>query len=163
MIECNIQHRRSVTILCTLVMIRCNPMPLFMVPYLCRICASAGYTLLWSPPRFRTSRNHRSFISFSVSLWNDLADPVFDGVGLGGFTEQGVFYCFPFLFFLSVGCYCLAGVFGLIWCQSLCSGATSPTFLNNNNNNNNSNNNSGNGWETAVYIVWQLSHLNLYV
>ena len=30
----------------------------------------------------------RTFISRSVSLWNDLVDPVFDGVGLAGFKSK---------------------------------------------------------------------------
>ena len=36
----------------------------------------------YAPPRCRTSKDHRTFILLSVSLWNDLSDPVFDGVGL---------------------------------------------------------------------------------
>ena len=39
------------------------------------------------PPRCRTSQYLRSFLSLSVSLWNDLSDPVFDGVGLAGFNS----------------------------------------------------------------------------
>ena len=48
-----------------------------------------------------------------VSLWNDLVDPVFDGVGLAGFKSRSnafllalsifVFNYFPFLFFSSIG------------------------------------------------------------
>ena len=34
----------------------------------------------YAPPRCRTSQYHKTFISLSVSLWNDLSDPVFDGV-----------------------------------------------------------------------------------
>ena len=30
----------------------------------------------------------RTFILHSVSLWNDLANPVFDGVGLSGFKSR---------------------------------------------------------------------------
>ena len=45
---------------------------------------------------------------------------------------------FPFLFFLSVGWYCGAGVFGLIGCTSLSALHCRP-FLDNNNNNNNNN------------------------
>ena len=36
----------------------------------------------------RTSQFHRTFIPLSVSLWNDLSDPVFDGVGLAGFKSR---------------------------------------------------------------------------
>ena len=44
------------------------------------------YTYL--PPRCRTSQYRRIFVSLSVSLWNDLADPEFDGVGLAGFKSR---------------------------------------------------------------------------
>ena len=30
----------------------------------------------------------RSFVPLSVSLWSDLSDPVFDGVGLAGFKSR---------------------------------------------------------------------------
>ena len=30
----------------------------------------------------------RTFVPLSVSLWNDLSDPVFDGVGLAGFKSR---------------------------------------------------------------------------
>ena len=66
----------------------------------------------------------------SLSLWNDLADPVFDGVRLTGFKNRAnalllgyklldpilSFTIFPFLFFLSIGWYCGAMVFRLIGC-----------------------------------------------
>ena len=38
----------------------------------------------FAPPRCRTSQYRRSFMPLSVSLWNDLSDRVFDGVGLAG-------------------------------------------------------------------------------
>ena len=41
-----------------------------------------------APPCCRTSQYSRAFIPFSVSLWNELADPVFDGVGLAGFKSR---------------------------------------------------------------------------
>ena len=84
--------------------------------YLYRIC-QCGYTkgalvahrYYYAPPRFRTLQYRRAWISLSVSLWNDLADPVFDGVGLSGFKSRAnaillayavralfVFYCFSF-------------------------------------------------------------------
>ena len=40
------------------------------------------------PPRCRTSRYRRTFVPISVSLWNDLSDPVFDGVGLAGLKSR---------------------------------------------------------------------------
>ena len=41
-----------------------------------------------APPRCRTLQYSRTFIPFSVSLYNDLANPVFDGVGLAGFKSR---------------------------------------------------------------------------
>ena len=43
----------------------------------------------YAPHRCRTSQYHRTFIPLSVSLWNDLADPVFDGMGLEGLQALG--------------------------------------------------------------------------
>ena len=40
------------------------------------------------PPRCKTLQYHRTSIPLSVSLWNDLADPVFNGVGLAGFKSR---------------------------------------------------------------------------
>ena len=42
----------------------------------------------YAPPRCRTSQYRRTFVTLSVSLWNDLADPVLDGVGLAGFKSR---------------------------------------------------------------------------
>ena len=39
-------------------------------------------------PRCRTLQHCRTFIPLSVSLWNDLASPVFDGVGMAGFKSR---------------------------------------------------------------------------
>ena len=39
----------------------------------------------YAPPRGRTAKYYRSFILLSVPLWNDLDDPVLDGVGLADF------------------------------------------------------------------------------
>ena len=41
-----------------------------------------------APPLCRTLQLSRTFIHFSVFLWNDLANPVFDGVGLAGFKSR---------------------------------------------------------------------------
>ena len=46
-----------------------------------------------------------------------------------------VFYYFLFLFFLSIGWYCVTGVFGLIGCISLSLSLALLTSFNNNNNN----------------------------
>ena len=42
----------------------------------------------YAPPHCRTSQDHRSFIPLSVSLWNELANPVLDGVELVGFKNR---------------------------------------------------------------------------
>ena len=78
--------------------IRCDPMhPLNdMCGYVpvCAVYASAGYT--WGSGRTSvylcatSLQNHadrKTFVPLSVSLCNDLADPVFDGVGLQGFKS----------------------------------------------------------------------------
>ena len=63
----------------------------------------------YAPPRCRPSEYRRIFITLSVSLWYDLTDPVFDGVGLADFKRRAnaffvglscsiptmVFYSFP--------------------------------------------------------------------
>ena len=43
----------------------------------------------FAPPRCRTSQCRRTFVPLSVSLLNDLSDPVFDDVGLAGFKSRG--------------------------------------------------------------------------
>ena len=88
-------HRRSVVVLCKLYKIRCNPMyqlndalpgPYGQVRVTRGTLVAHQYT--YAPPRCRKSQYRRTFVSLSVSLWNDLADPVFDGVGLSGFKSR---------------------------------------------------------------------------
>ena len=93
--ECDISHRRSVAVLCMLYKIRCNPVhprngaiPGPYVPALVTRGALVAHRYTYAPPRCRTLQYNRTFISFSVSLWNDLANPVFDGVGLAGFKSR---------------------------------------------------------------------------
>ena len=90
--ECDISLRRSVAVLCMLFKIRCNsvypfngalPGPYVSVRVTRGALVAHRYTI--APPRCRTLQYSRTFIPFSVSLWNDLANPVFDGVGLAGF------------------------------------------------------------------------------
>ena len=95
MFECDITHRRSVAVLCTLNKIRCNPMhPLYGAlpePYvrvLVSRCALVAHRYTYAPLRCRTSRYRRTYIPLSVSLYNDLFDPVFDVVGLAGFKSR---------------------------------------------------------------------------
>ena len=93
--ECDLAHRRSVAVLCVLYKIRCNPLhPLYgglPVPYVpLRVTCGAviAHRCSYAPPLCRTSQYSRTFIPFSVSLWNDLGDPVFDCVGLAGFKSM---------------------------------------------------------------------------
>ena len=93
--ECDIGHRRSVAILCMLYKIRCNQVhPLngaIPGPYVSvrvTLGALVAHRFTYALPCCRTSQYRRTFIHLSVSLWNDLANPVFDGVGLAGFKSR---------------------------------------------------------------------------
>ena len=116
----------------------CNPVhPLYgdlhepHVPVHVTLCAviTHRHRYTCAPPRCRTSQYLITFILQTVSLWNDIGDSAFDGEGLAGFKSRAnafllawvlspflVSYCFPFIFFHSMGWYCGAGVFGLIGC-----------------------------------------------
>ena len=93
--ECDISHRRSVAVLCMLYKIRCNPVhPLngaLPGPYIIALVirgALVEHRYTYAQPRSRTLQCSMTFINFSVSLWNDLASSVFDGVGLAGFKSR---------------------------------------------------------------------------
>ena len=93
--ECEIAHRRSVAVLCMLYNIGCNPvhplngaLPGEYVPVRLTRSALIAYWYTYSPPRCRTSQYSRTFILLALSLWNDLANPVLDGVGLAGFKSR---------------------------------------------------------------------------
>ena len=93
--ECDISHRRSVAVLCMLYKLRCNPvhplngaLPGPCVPVRVTRGALVAHRCTYARPRCRTLQCRRTFIPFSVSHWNDLANPVFDGVGLAGFKSR---------------------------------------------------------------------------
>ena len=87
--ECDIAHRRSVAVLCIPYKIGCNPMqPGPYVPVRATRGSLVAHRYTYAPPRCRTSQYRRTFVPLSVSLWNDLADPVFDGVELSGFKSR---------------------------------------------------------------------------
>ena len=95
MFKCDIAHRRSVAVPCMHNKIRCKAMhplngalPGPYVPVRVTRGALVAYRYTYSPPSGRTSQYNRTFIPLSVSLWNDLANPVFDGVGLAGFKSR---------------------------------------------------------------------------
>ena len=50
--------------------------------------ALVAHRYTYAPPRCRTLQYSRTFIPFLVSLYNDLANPVFNGVGLAGFKSR---------------------------------------------------------------------------
>ena len=93
--ECGISHHRSVAVLCMLYKIRCNPvhpllgaLPGTYVPVRVTRGALVAHGYTYAPPCCRTLQYSRIFIPFWVSLWNDLANPIFDGVGLVGFKSR---------------------------------------------------------------------------
>ena len=95
--ECDVAHRRSVAVLCMLYKIWCNPMHLHndndalpgpYVPVRVTLGALVAHWYTYASHRCRTSQCRRTFVLLSVSLWNDLADPVFDGVGPAGFKSR---------------------------------------------------------------------------
>ena len=66
----------------------CGALP---VPYvLVKVTRSAliAQPYTYAPPRCRTTQYCTTFIPLSVSLWNDLVDPVFDDVGLAAFKSR---------------------------------------------------------------------------
>ena len=63
-------------------------LPLPYVPARVTRGALVAHRHSFAPPRCRTSQYRRSFVPLSVSLWNDLSDPAFDGVGLEGFKSK---------------------------------------------------------------------------
>ena len=94
-LNCNLAHRRSVAELCMLFKIKSNPihplsgaMPLPCVPARFTRGALVAHRHSFAPHRCRTSQYRRTFVPLSVSLWNDLSDPVLDGVGLVGFKSR---------------------------------------------------------------------------
>ena len=110
--------------------------------------ALVAHRYSFARPRCRTSQYRRSFVPLSVSLWNNLSDPVFDGVELAGFKSRAnaflLAYDLLFLFCLllfylflpSMGWLCEVGVFGLIECLHYLPALHSGLQNNNNNNNN---------------------------
>ena len=100
--ECDIDRRRSVAVLCMLYKIGCNLMhplngalPGPYVPVRVTRGALVAHLYTYVQPHCRTSQYRRTFIALSVSLRNDLADPVFDGVGLAGFKSRANAFCWP--------------------------------------------------------------------
>ena len=131
-LECNLAHRRSVVVLCMLFKIKSNPMhplrgalPVLHVPARVTRGALVAHRRSFAVPRCRTFQYRRTFVPHSVSLWNDISDAMFDGVGLAGLKSRANSYLLENLFFLYVfnslslflppmGWLCGVGVLGLI-------------------------------------------------
>ena len=73
------------------------PGPYVPVPVTRGALVAHRYT--YAPPRCRTLQYSRTFIPLSVSLWNDLANPVFDGVGLASFKSRSNAFYWPKLLY----------------------------------------------------------------
>ena len=83
----------------------------------------ATHQLTYVPPRCRASQYRRTFVTLSVSLWNDLADPIFVGVGLVDFKSRGqmlfylpwlLYHYYCLLLFFPFSSFCLlVGIVGL--------------------------------------------------
>ena len=91
--ECDISHHRSVAVLCMLYKIRCYPvyplngaLPTPYVPVYIRCSGCTSVHLCTAS--LQNLAVQQNFYSISVSLWNDLANPIFDGVGLVGFKSK---------------------------------------------------------------------------
>ena len=64
-----------------------------LVPYLLVSItrgAVVAHRYTYEPLRCRTSQYYWIFIPFSVTLCNDLGNPMFDGVGLVGFQSRAM-------------------------------------------------------------------------
>ena len=103
--EVDIAHRRSVAVLCMLYQIRCNPMhplndalPGPYMPVQVTLGALVAHWYTSVPPRCGTLQYCRTFVPLTLSLWNNLADPIFDGVGLADFKSRAN------AFFIGLGC-----------------------------------------------------------
>ena len=66
----------------------CGALPVPYVPVLVTRDAVIAHRFTYAPSRCRTSQYRRTFIPLTVSLWNNLSDSVFDGVGLAGFKSR---------------------------------------------------------------------------
>ena len=100
-LDCNLDHHRSVAELCMLFKIKSNPMhplsgalPFPHVPAHVTCGALVAHRHSFAIPCLRTSQYPRTIVPLSVSLWNDLSDPVFDGVGLASFKSRANAFLF---------------------------------------------------------------------
>ena len=69
------------------------------VPVRVTLGTLVAHRYTYAPPGCRTLQYSRTFIPFSVSLWTDLANQVFDGVGLVGFKAGPMILYWPKLLY----------------------------------------------------------------
>ena len=106
----------------------CNPMhplyralPVQYVPVRVTRGTVIAVRYTYAPSGCRTSQYHWNFISFSVSLWNDLFDSIFDDAVLTGFKSRAN----AFLLALLVALFLSHAVFPFFY-FILCFGIVSP-------------------------------------
>ena len=63
-------------------------LPVQYVPVWVTRGAPVAHRYTYASPRCRTSQDSTTVIPLSLSLWTDLADQLFDGVGLAGFKSK---------------------------------------------------------------------------
>ena len=52
--------------------------------------ALVAHRYTYAPPRCGTSQHRKNCIPLTVSMWNDLTDLMFDGVGLASFKSRAI-------------------------------------------------------------------------
>ena len=94
---------------------------LLVVIFLCRMCRwglHIAHRYTYAPPRCRTLQYHITFIPLSVSLWNDLGDPMYSMVWGWQVSRAGPmpFYCHrcPLPFYLLMFSVSLPSLYGLV-------------------------------------------------
>ena len=101
--ECDITHRRSAAGLCMMYRIRYNSMHRLWC-FNWAVCAGACYTRCCDGTSVYICASWlqniavlKDFYSLSLSLSNDLGDPLFDGEGLAGFKSRADAFLFALL------------------------------------------------------------------
>ena len=94
-----------------------SALPVPYVPVRVTRGAIIAHPYTYAPPRCRTSQYRRTFIPLSVSLWNDLSDPVFDGVRLASFKSRANAFLLAWLLahFLSLAVFLLSFYRLVLW------------------------------------------------
>ena len=86
-------------------------LPVPCVPVWVTSDALVAHRFTYEPPRCRTTQCRMTFLPLSETLWNDLAYPVFDSLGLLGFKNMDNSFLFAV--------YCLFSVCLLLFSLSL--------------------------------------------